>query len=464
MPDSNIINGSPAKSFFVGMLTRDIDLDDAILDLIDNSLDGLLRQTKGVTSDYCKYKVSLTLKKDIFCIYDNCGGIPTKDAMEYAFRMGRPDNAPKDDDLPTIGMYGIGMKRSVFKMGTNICITTKNIERDFSVVINDSWLKDDTNWDLEMIEAENNLLENGTEIKVRNLYPGIAELFDEGSSFMSRLKDKISIYYAFVLKEGFVIAVNGENIIGRDIEFLVGDDNNKHFRPYVYQEENNGLKITIVCGIIGQPEDDNIEDETYNTPSSDKIEAGWTIACNNRIVLYADRTRLTGWGDELPKFHYQFNSIVGIVNFESNDKNVLPITTTKRGVDASSDTFLRIRRKMIDATKKFTAYTNKWKNKREEERDRVIAFTRKANVYSIVSSIIDEDPSEDKREFIPTNLPVPDTVRNNNMETIRFQKDKKLVEQIAEYLFEDKAHNKNEVGSECFDRFYESVIIKGKSI
>ena len=189
---NNTINGSPAKSFFVGMLTRDIDLDDAILDLIDNSLDGLLRQTKGVTSDYRKYKVSLTLKKDIFCIYDNCGGIPTKDAMEYAFRMGRPDNAPKDDDLPTIGMYGIGMKKSVFKMGTNICITTKNIERDFSVVINDSWLKDDTNWNLEMIEAENNLLENGTEIKVRNLYPGIAELFDEGSSFISRLKDKIS--------------------------------------------------------------------------------------------------------------------------------------------------------------------------------------------------------------------------------------------------------------------------------
>lgn len=94
----------------------------------------------------------------------------------------------------------------------------------------------------------------------------------------------------------------------------------------------------------------------------------------------------------------------------------------------------------------------------------MIAFTRKANVYSIVSSIIDEDPSEDKKEFIPTNLPVPDTVRNNNMETIRFQKDKKLVEQVAEYLFEDKAHNKNEVGSECFDRFYESAIIKGKSI
>lgn len=37
----------PAKRFFVEMLTRDIELVDAILDLIDNSLDGAMRLLKG---------------------------------------------------------------------------------------------------------------------------------------------------------------------------------------------------------------------------------------------------------------------------------------------------------------------------------------------------------------------------------------------------------------------------------
>lgn len=48
--------GAPTKEFFVGMLTRDIELSDAILDLLDNCLDGVVRQRKGIdktsTSDY----------------------------------------------------------------------------------------------------------------------------------------------------------------------------------------------------------------------------------------------------------------------------------------------------------------------------------------------------------------------------------------------------------------------------
>ena len=40
--------GAPTKEFFVGMLTRDIELSDAILDLLDNCLDGVVRQKKGI--------------------------------------------------------------------------------------------------------------------------------------------------------------------------------------------------------------------------------------------------------------------------------------------------------------------------------------------------------------------------------------------------------------------------------
>jgi len=39
------IQAYPAKRFFVEMLTKDILLLDAVLDLIDNSLDGAMRET-----------------------------------------------------------------------------------------------------------------------------------------------------------------------------------------------------------------------------------------------------------------------------------------------------------------------------------------------------------------------------------------------------------------------------------
>ena len=42
----------PTKQFFVSMLTRDISLVDAILDLVDNCLDGALRIANGGDVDY----------------------------------------------------------------------------------------------------------------------------------------------------------------------------------------------------------------------------------------------------------------------------------------------------------------------------------------------------------------------------------------------------------------------------
>ena len=44
---SDKAQASPTKQFFVSMLTRDISLADAILDLVDNCLDGALRLAKG---------------------------------------------------------------------------------------------------------------------------------------------------------------------------------------------------------------------------------------------------------------------------------------------------------------------------------------------------------------------------------------------------------------------------------
>ena len=40
---TTLINAGPTKRFFVEMLTRDIELADAILDLLDNCVDGIVR-------------------------------------------------------------------------------------------------------------------------------------------------------------------------------------------------------------------------------------------------------------------------------------------------------------------------------------------------------------------------------------------------------------------------------------
>src|SRR5450759_573712 len=90
------VNASPVKSFFVSMLTRDIKLEDAILDVLDNCVDGILRSKKPATSGgkpYRGYWTKIDFDKDTFSITDNCGGIPW-DLHEYAFRMGSSPGKP----------------------------------------------------------------------------------------------------------------------------------------------------------------------------------------------------------------------------------------------------------------------------------------------------------------------------------------------------------------------------------
>ena len=92
----------PTKQFFVSMLTRDISLADAILDLVDNCLDGARRFTETNSVDYSQHWVRITLNSNVFAIEDNCGGIPRDIAKNYAFKMGRESDDQRDSDNETI--------------------------------------------------------------------------------------------------------------------------------------------------------------------------------------------------------------------------------------------------------------------------------------------------------------------------------------------------------------------------
>lgn len=68
---TNIIEGNPTKKFFIEMITRDISIEDAIIDLLDNSIDGANRINQN---DYSNLYIDLTVNGNEFIIRDNCGG------------------------------------------------------------------------------------------------------------------------------------------------------------------------------------------------------------------------------------------------------------------------------------------------------------------------------------------------------------------------------------------------------
>src|ERR1700730_4181927 len=141
------VDAQPTKNFFVTMLTRDIALMDAIMDLIDNCIDGVHRQLKHEKKKtkneyiYRGYYAEIMLDDKSFVLKDNCGGIPLDVAKHYAFRMGRSEEYHDDDNLETLGMYGIGMKRAVFKLGLEADITTYHEKNIFNVNIPKNWVQ-----------------------------------------------------------------------------------------------------------------------------------------------------------------------------------------------------------------------------------------------------------------------------------------------------------------------------------
>src|SRR5438309_5561732 len=113
-PDTERAKGDPSKSLFINMLTRDISLADCIVDLLDNSVDGIkelrkrTNQPAPTENEYAGFWVEVEFSKDRFHISDNCGGIPVQVAIDYAFRCGRRDEDDQElAESHTIGLYGI---------------------------------------------------------------------------------------------------------------------------------------------------------------------------------------------------------------------------------------------------------------------------------------------------------------------------------------------------------------------
>ena len=101
---TDFVSFQPTKKLFIDILTRDIHIRDCIFELLDNAVDSYTRNKIDE-----KREIRLNFDKIELSIFDNCGGIDKKKLQEEVFRFGTKDFL---NNVPTIGLYGIGLKRS----------------------------------------------------------------------------------------------------------------------------------------------------------------------------------------------------------------------------------------------------------------------------------------------------------------------------------------------------------------
>jgi hypothetical protein len=467
-------NAKPSKTFFVDMLTRDIELGDAILDLVDNCIDGIQRQLRTATAQskdnpYEGYVAKLVLNRTSFSIEDNCGGIPRQKAEIYAFRLGRPAGMPAEK-LPTVGVYGIGMKRAIFKLGRSATITSVNAGKGFAVVISPDWMASDDDWDLPITDVAKSQwplqlrAQGGTLIHVDHLGAGVQAEFDpQSTNFIETFKATVATHYAYVIHKGLSIIVNGVTIKPRSLGVLVSKPKatGNRIDPFVYQANKDAVKVDLIVGLYRDiPSQQEIDDELDGKSSASKETCGWTIICNERVVVYADKGRLTGWGEAtVPAYHPQFNAIAGIVRFQSSDMSKLPVTTTKRGLEASSELFLAVKDVMREGLKHFTNFTNHWKG-HGSERDAILDAAESIDPFEATGRLLKrtQDWSEVRKglqgkKYVP-KLPRPAASAAPSGVTIKFVRPAASVATVADFLFQDTTVDPARIGEELFDTAY----------
>lgn len=438
MPDDNdLVETLPTKELFVDVLTRDISLDDAVLDLVDNCIDGAKRLHPGTKEKFEERWVKIKCNEDSFEISDNCGGIDLQLAKNYAFRFGRDKKmAPTPN---SIGQFGVGMKRALLRFGRNFEVQSVTEADAFKLTVDvNTWLEKQ-DWHFRFDETRKPEPDEvpGTQIKVWNLTDDAKTRFPL-AEFQTSLQKQLEKNTQEYLRRGLSIELNGRPIVARpfDIQFSESLAPVRVKKTY-FESSDSPVHAEFILG-LGE-----------SSPS----EAGWYVSCNGRIILSADQSKTTGWDsisdDGVPKYHNQFSRFRGYLLFFSTNAGKLPWNTMKTGVNPDSPIFQDARREMIALMRPIIDFLNRLDKEKDEEEDereltRLVAQTR--------SISFDEAPSY--RTSFKITLPKPPPKPKPKMVSIQFRRLKSEADELVDAMDANSARNAGEIAwEEAVERY-----------
>ena len=342
MPEIISADASPEKRLFISLLTRDISLVAAFLDLIDNSVNAGLEPYASrleTADDYLSIlddpdvQPETDIKVDIadgsITVSDTAPGISLATARDHVFRFGRSDHSDQHTDR--LSVYGLGLKRAFFKAGRRVDITSDHVQGGFQLHLNvPEWARDtSTPWRFNLTPRQpKEPTRCGTTIVISHLYADTTRRLNDGL-FLGQLTEQISTTYSYFLNKFVRIFLNGTAVL--PVSLRVGS-NTATDRLRV-----DSVTCTITAG-LGTPEGDRFRDSG----------SGWFVFCNGRTVISADKSALTGWQNSgLPIFQPKHRPFLGTVYFVSKYSDRLPWDTTKSGIDEDSAIWQQAKRLMV---------------------------------------------------------------------------------------------------------------------
>lgn len=427
------IEAIPTKRLFIDILTRDISVRACILDLIDNSVDAYIRNELSV-----RREIRLNISKDEFEIFDNCGGIEYNFLKTTVFRFGADII---ERDKPTLGIYGIGLKRAILKIGKTILMETDDGNKYCSIHLDvDEWSETEE-WRIPFVYGDSRLSSDEkpyTKIVINNLYESIKNKFDL-DSFVNDIKDSIHITYTFFIENNIDFYVNDDVKIE---QYPVKIRSVDKYAPTRFKDSFEGVNFEIICFI----------DPSEGRSARELGKRGWNVFCNKRLILAEDTTTTTGWSgskEELPKYHPIYNDFRGIVFIQSEDPSKLPLNTSKTGLDIETSIYDYIRNKMIRTARPLIDFLSDKYNEDKTTLDEIDNKIQKKETKTgeeVKGKYLRLDEVAVGSVFKAPEKPKPKI----RMSLIKYKKPEKLIKKVKKYL---DVRTNEEVGEETFDYF-----------
>ncbi len=461
------VEAGAEKRFFIEMLTKDIELLPAIVDLVDNSVDGA--RALHPDGDLSGQWVKIEFGDDSFTISDNSGGIAVDIARHYAFRFGRSKDFT--GVKRSVGQFGVGMKRAIFKIGRAFAVTSAHSGEtgtgdgsrfELNVDVEQWAVQDEWTFQFESVEEDVALAadeEAGTVISVTRLHSSVQDDLSD-PAIVQALRTELRVRHQESIQSGLTLYLNSDKpLVASRPSLQASDVIQPVFKEFTVPGADGGnVDVKLYAGTVAPPKRDknaDPEDEGQAENFQDPGDAGWYLFCNDRLLLVADRTPLTGWGNPAAAYHPQYRSFRGFVYLSADDASLLPWNTTKTAVDRDSPVFRVVQSEMKTVLVAVQAVINRAKQVRSRLEDEEPKPDILAALDETPDKPIDSLTTSSTMVTPPPPPAKPKTPSTPKVQRVQYTVDPDKFNEVAEAL---DASSGSEVGRLTFDYFYEQEI------
>jgi hypothetical protein len=339
--------GPPKKDLFLGAM-RDLDRAEALLELIDNSIDAWMKRRlkyPNRTAKELQIYIDLPASGETITFEDNAGGVEEGNLTNLVV----PGFSETTDFDRTIGSYRTGGKKAVFKLASDANIRTRywnpvgTSDEAFEVHLDRTWLEDSQEYKFPYYPIKNKtVLERG-----QTVYSFLLRDPDWDQGLIERILEEIRRTYTLLMVRHPEIEIyfNDRTKPLQPIDdlyrFSGAKDGNIDIRPQ---------RVTYSCVIEWGSQSYPVEIEIVwgcrTTTAAKRNGDMWGVDLygNNRLFVHHDQEQIIRWFNFPTGQARQY--IRGLINIHG--PNVLvPWDTHKRHLNIDSPVITILRRKPI---------------------------------------------------------------------------------------------------------------------